>query len=155
MLQLNDQMNRQIFLIGICGLASACNPSTSSTENSDLIKATSIKPGKASTKIDITEIDVLTASPDKYKLVLENEHVRVIEYTLKPGEKDNPHTHPAKTSHVISGGTFRVYPENEAPFDYVEVQGVTEWSDKTSKHYVENIGSTTITILLTEIKSVN
>jgi quercetin dioxygenase-like cupin family protein len=96
---------------------------------------------------------VLTASPDKYKLLLENDHVRVIQYTLKPGEKDNPHTHPPKTSYVISGGTFRVFPENEEPFDYVEVQGVTEWSDKTSKHYVENVGNTTITILLTEIKA--
>ena len=86
-------------------------------------------------------------------LVLENDYVRVIEYTLKPGEKDNPHTHLQKTSYVISGGTFRVYPENEEPFDYVEVNGVTEWSDKTSKHYVENVGNTTITILLTEIKT--
>ena len=86
-------------------------------------------------------------------LVLENDYVRVIEYTLKPGEKDNPHTHLQKTSYVISGGTFRVYPENEEPFDYVEVNGVIEWSDKTSKHYVENVGNTTITILLTEIKT--
>jgi len=130
-------MTKLIFLLGICFIMSSCNQSSTVREDSD----------------QITEIDVLTASPDKYKLVLENEHVRVIEYSLKPGEKDNPHTHLPKTSYVISGGTFRVYPENEKPFDYVEVQGVTEWSDRTSKHYVENIGNTTITILLTEIKS--
>jgi beta-alanine degradation protein BauB len=146
-------MNKLNFLIGIFCLASACNQSPSSTENNNLITSSDKLQSKMLSKEENTEIDVVTVSPDKYKVVLENEHVRVIQYTLKPGEKDNPHTHPPKTSYVISGGTFRVYPENEQPFDYVEVEGVSEWSDKTSKHYVENIGNTTISILLTEIKS--
>ncbi len=141
-------MNKIIVLISIFCFASSCNQPSTSENNLG-----TEKDGVALVKTDIEEIDVLTASPDKYKLVLENDHVRVIEYTLKPGEKDNPHTHLPKTSYVVSGGTFRVYPENNEPFDYVEVQGVTEWSDRTSKHYVENIGSTTITILLTELKS--
>lgn len=144
-------MNKLIFLLSIGLINSSCNQPTSTKDNlvttNDTIQSSHLP------KPDTTAIDVLIASPDKYTLILENEYVRVIEYTLKPGEKDNPHTHPAKTSYVISGGTFRVYPENDEPFDYVEVQGVTEWSDKTSKHYVENIGNTTITILLTEIKS--
>jgi len=146
-------MNKSFFLIGICWLTSSCNQPSTSTET-NLTTANYTLQSSLSSKVDTTAIDVLKASPDKYKLILENEHVRVIQYTLKPGEKDNPHTHPPKTSYVISGGTFRIYPENEKPFDYVEVQGATEWSDKTSKHYVENIGTTTITILLTEIKSV-
>jgi len=146
-------MNKSFFLIGICLLTSSCNQPSTSTET-NLTTANDTLQGSLSSKVDTTAIDVLKASPDKYILILENDHVRVIHYTLKPGEKDNPHTHPPKTSYVISGGTFRVYPENENPFDYLEVQGATEWSDKTSKHYVENIGTTTITILLTEIKSV-
>ena len=147
-------MNKLIFLIGICYLTISCNQPSSSANDNNLATVTDTLQSKKLSKPDPTEIDVLNASPDKYKVVLENDHVRVIQYTLKPGEKDNPHTHPPKTSYVISGGTFRVCPENEEPFDYVEVQGVTEWSDKTSKHYVENVGNTTITILLTEIKAV-
>lgn len=100
-----------------------------------------------------TEIDFVKASPDKAKILLENEFVRVIEYSLKPGEKDSTHTHPPKTSYVISGGSLRIYPENEKPFDSEEVKGATEWAGKRGKHYVENIGKTTVTILLTEIKS--
>ncbi len=145
-------MNKLIFLLSICYIISSCDQPSTSTK-SNLITASDTLQSEISAEVDTTAIDVLEASPDKYKLVLENEYVRVIEYTLKPGEKDNPHTHPPKTSYVISGGIFRVYPENEKPFDYVEVQGVTEWSDKTTKHYVENIGNTTITILLTEIKT--
>ena len=146
-------MNKLLFFIVISYLISSCNQPSKSTEDTNQIATNDPVPTKMLSNIDTTEIDVLKASPDKYKLVLENDYVRVIEYTLKPGEKDNPHTHLQKTSYVISGGTFRVYPENEEPFDYVEVNGVTEWSDKTSKHYVENVGNTTITILLTEIKT--
>jgi hypothetical protein len=103
--------------------------------------------------IDTTEIDFVESSPDQTKILLENEYVRIIEYSLKPGEKDNTHTHPPKTSYVISGGMLRIYPENEKPFDAEEVIGAAEWADKVGKHYVENIGKTTVTILLTEIKT--
>lgn len=98
-------------------------------------------------------IDFVASSPGKAKIVLENEYVRVIEYSLKPGEMDSTHTHPPKTSYVISGGLLRIYPENGKPFDAEEMTGHTAWSDKVGKHYVENIGQTTVTILLTEIKS--
>ena len=43
------------------------------------------------------QIDPLAVSPDSFKLLLENEFVRVLEYQLQPGDKDNWHTHPAKS----------------------------------------------------------
>ncbi len=101
---------------------------------------------------DAIDIDAVKASPDKFKIRLENEYVRVVEYSLRPGEKDVPHTHPPKTSYTIAGGRLRVYPENEKPFEVEEVTGTSEWSGKRGKHYVENIGNTTVTILLTEVK---
>lgn len=101
---------------------------------------------------DAAEIDAVKASPGKFKIRFENEYVRVVEYSLRPGEKDSPHTHPPKTSYTIAGGRLRVYPENEKPFEVEEVTGAAEWSGKRGKHYVENIGNTTVTILLTEIK---
>lgn len=97
-------------------------------------------------------VDFAQSSPDKVRVLLENDKVRVLEYSLKPGEKDNPHTHPPKTSYVISGGRLRVYPEGEKPFDTEEITGASEWAEYRGLHYVENIGSTTVTILLTEVK---
>jgi len=99
-------------------------------------------------------IDVLTASPANIKLLLENEYVRVLEYTLKPGEKDTPHTHPAKSSYVVSGGKIKVYLENGETIIVDEVAGTASWMGYTGKHYVENIGNTTIKIVITEVKSV-
>ena len=145
-------MTRAIFIISICFLAFSCTQYSKSEENSTTKSADTLNDKKVS-EIDTTEIDFVKSTPGKTKILLENEYVRVIEYTLKPGERDNTHTHPPKTSYVISGGTVRVYPENEKPFDYVEVKGQTEWADKRGKHYVENIGKTTVTILLTEVKA--
>jgi ketosteroid isomerase-like protein len=98
-------------------------------------------------------IDVLKTSPAHFKLLLENEHVRVLEYTLKPGEKDTPHTHPAKSSYVVSGGKIKVHLENGETIVVDEVAGTASWMDYTGKHYVENIGNTTIKIVLTEVKA--
>ncbi|ULQ53371.1 hypothetical protein [Flavihumibacter fluvii] len=146
-------MNRTILIIAICSLTFSCNQNSKPTEAKELTSSIDTLQNGNSTKIDETEIDFIKSSPDRTKILLENEYVRVIEYSLKPGEKDSTHSHPPKTSYVISGGTLRVYPENEKPFDTEEVKGKAEWSEKRGKHFVENIGKTTVTILLTEIKS--
>lgn len=39
--------------------------------------------------------DAVKAAPAHYRIRTENAHVRVIENTLAPGEKDPMHTHPA------------------------------------------------------------
>src|SRR5205085_8910538 len=41
--------------------------------------------------------DIVKVSPDNCKVLMENEYVRVLQYSLKPGESDNPHTHPPKS----------------------------------------------------------
>jgi quercetin dioxygenase-like cupin family protein len=144
---------RPILIIAICYLTVSCNRNPKPKEANELTSSKDTLQNGKSTRIDEAEIDFVVSSPDKAKIVLENEYVRVIEYSLRPGEKDSTHTHPPKTSYVISGGTLRVYSENEKPFDSEEVKGTVEWSGKRGKHYVENIGKTTVTILLTEIKS--
>ncbi|PYJ67167.1 MAG: hypothetical protein DME76_15800, partial [Verrucomicrobia bacterium] len=39
--------------------------------------------------------DPVKTSPQYYKVLLENDQVRVLEYRLKPGEKEPTHSHPA------------------------------------------------------------
>ena len=146
-------MTKLILLISICLLTFSCNQNSKPVEDNHVTEVNDSLQNQVLAKNDTTEIDFVESSPDKTKILLENEYVRVIEYTLKPREKDSTHTHPPKTSYVISGGLLRIYPENGKPFDAEEISGNAEWSDKVGKHYVENIGKTTVTILLTEIKS--
>ncbi len=104
-------------------------------------------------KILNVEIDALKASPANFKLLLDNENVRVLEYTLDAGKKDEWHTHPAKSSYVVSGGQLKVYLENGETILADEKEGTASWLHAVGKHYVENIGKTPVKIILTEIKS--
>ena len=102
---------------------------------------------------DASEIDPVREFPDKYQVLLENEHVRVVEYTLEPDERDGTHTHPAKLSYVLAGGTLRITPEGGEPFLSEEERGATHWSEHVGRHWVENVGETAVRILLVEVKS--
>ena len=51
--------------------------------------------------------DPVTTSPKFYKVLLENDQVRVLEYRLKPGEKEPMHSHPAGVVYVLSGAKVK------------------------------------------------
>jgi quercetin dioxygenase-like cupin family protein len=96
--------------------------------------------------------DPLTVNSNTIVLKLENSRVRVMEATLKPGDKEKTHSHPAYLFYVIAGGKVR----NHA------VDGsVTETELKTGEvvyrepltHWAENIGDTTIRLELVELKN--
>jgi len=98
-------------------------------------------------------IDIVKSSPDQAKILMENQYVRVVEYSLNPGEKDIWHTHPPRSSYVVSGGKVKVYSESDEPKVSEVKTGTSSWAGQGAKHYVENVGSTDIKIILTEIKS--
>ena len=101
-----------------------------------------------------TGIDIVAVSPDRAKVLLENDHVRVVEYSLQPGQRDQPHTHPAKVSYVKSGGTLRVHPDGAPPFTVADTAGHVVWGNVTPRHFVENTGTTPVSILLFEVRGV-
>jgi quercetin dioxygenase-like cupin family protein len=101
---------------------------------------------------DDTEIDPAREFPDKYAVLFENEHIRVVEYRLEPGERDGTHTHPPKFSYVLAGGTLKITPEGAEPFLSEEETAATHWSRHVGRHWVENVGDTTVRILLVEVK---
>jgi beta-alanine degradation protein BauB len=39
-------------------------------------------------------LDPVTTNPDHYRVLFENEHVRVLDYTDDPGDQTTPHEHP-------------------------------------------------------------
>lgn len=98
-------------------------------------------------------LDALTASPDNFKLLLENDQVRVLEYTLAPGQRDTWHTHPPKVSYVVTGGKVRVTTEDGKSFVADEEAGSASWMGALGRHFVENVGTTTVRVVLTEVKS--
>ncbi len=46
--------------------------------------------------------DPTVSDPDKYKVVFENDRVRVLEYRDEPGQKTSPHEHPDSVMLTLS-----------------------------------------------------
>src|SRR3977135_2350264 len=85
--------------------------------------------------------DPVKASPQYYKVLLENDQVRVLEYRLKAGEKEPMHSHPAGVVYVLSGAKLRFsYPDGRTE-EKAAATGETIWRDPTT-HAVENVGAT-------------
>ena len=101
----------------------------------------------------VIQIDAVSASPDRLRLLLENAHVRVIEYVLLPGERDEWHTHPPKVSYVVSGGTLRITTEDGQSFLTDEKTGAAAWMDTLGRHFATNVGKTPVKIVLIEVKA--
>jgi quercetin dioxygenase-like cupin family protein len=141
---------KKFFLPVLLCFILACNPDNKASQTSTISKDSTDSKKIA---IQSADIDALTASPANFKLLSENKYVRVLEYTLNPREKDQWHTHPAKSSYIVSGGSLKIYLENGDSILSNETAGTALWMDHVGKHYVENTGNTTVKIILTEIKS--
>ena len=97
-------------------------------------------------------VDGLISSPDNFKLLLENDHVRVLQYTLLPGALDHWHTHPPRVGYVLSGAKIRVTEADGSTHDYDEKTGDNYWADFSPLHDTLNIGATPYIALLVEVK---
>ncbi|HEX9255121.1 MAG TPA: hypothetical protein VF938_06230 [Candidatus Angelobacter sp.] len=97
--------------------------------------------------------DAVKVAPDHYKILLENDHVRVIENTLAPGEKDAMHTHPSGWYYVTKPGTMKVVHADGKTETWEAKAGEAGWLKTEGPHTSENIGKTTMGFVLVEVKS--
>jgi len=96
--------------------------------------------------------DPVKTSPQYYKVLLENDQVRVIEYHLKPGEKEPMHSHPAGVVYVLSGGKLKFsYPDGKTE-EKAAATGETIWRDPIT-HAVENVGNTEAHAIAIDLKA--
>lgn len=89
--------------------------------------------------------------PDKYKVVLENDQVRVFEYTDKPGDKTLMHHHQAFVLHALSAFKRKIIFDDGKSATREFLGGETIWSDEQN-HIGENIGETNTHVLIVELK---
>lgn len=101
------------------------------------------------------ELDPVAVSPDLYKVLLENEHVRVVEYRVEPGGVEPWHTHPAKVMYVVEGGTLQVTLEDGSTLRSEEKAGEARWMGPVGRHMGQNIGTTPVRIVIVEVKAAN
>jgi hypothetical protein len=95
--------------------------------------------------------DPTVTDPDKYKVVFENDRVRVLEYRDQPGQKTSPHRHPDSVMHTLTSFRRRLIGEDGRSVDVALPQGTTRWLDAQT-HSGENIGDSDTHVLFVELK---
>jgi quercetin dioxygenase-like cupin family protein len=100
----------------------------------------------------IREQDPLKVNAKTIVLKLENSRVRVLEATLKPGDKENLHSHPAYVIYVIAGGKARNHAVDGTTSEVEFKTGDVVYREPIT-HWAENIGKTTIRLELVELKN--
>ncbi len=106
-------------------------------------------------------LDALAAAPDYHRLLLEHDHVRVLEVCIKPGQIVPVHTHRwPSVVHVKSASDFlRRDAEGKLVFDSRSAGAPQKapdvaWTPPLPPHSVENIGASEIHLVSVELKHV-
>ena len=96
--------------------------------------------------------DPATVNAKSITVKLDNPRVRVLDVTLKPGEKENTHAHPAYVVYVIEGGKVRNHATDGKIVEYELKTGEVVYRDPLT-HWAENIGTTTLRLVVVELKN--
>ena len=105
-------------------------------------------------------LDALVAAADFHRLVLENEHVRVLETRIGPGDTVPLHTHrwPSilyvlSTAHFVRrDGEGELLTDTRAT-DKLPEQGSAVWTAGMPPHTFENVDGSEIRLLNVELKN--
>jgi len=105
-------------------------------------------------------LGALLAAPDHHRVLLENEHVRVLDTMLRPGETTPVHVHPwPSVLYVLSWSDFVRYDadgnvlldsrkQGNAP-----TVGSAIWAGPLPPHRASNVGTSDLHIVAIEFKS--
>ena len=95
--------------------------------------------------------DPVVTDGDKYKVLFENDHVRVLEYRDSPGQRTSPHFHPDYVLCAIN--SFRRRFVLPGGIDVVrDVAAGSVVPGKAQSHVGENVGDTETHVLIVEFK---
>ena len=90
-------------------------------------------------------------SPQYYKVLVDNDQVRALEYHLKPGQHEPMHSHPPGVVYYFADAKFRTTSPDGKSKETEVTRGETIWRDSVA-HALENIGDTEAHAFAIELK---
>ncbi len=96
--------------------------------------------------------DVVDVAPGQFKVLLDNEHVRVLEFKMKPGDKQELHTHPATVHIELTPTKVKITNPDGKAVEVEGKEGEVIWVGPV-KHIVENVGDNEIHGYIVELKN--
>lgn len=94
--------------------------------------------------------DPVRTDPEFYRVVFENERVRVLEYRDKPGDRTHRHRHPDTVLYPLASFRRRISAGGRE-VEVVLTEGEVRWVS-AQEHAGENIGDTESHALFIELK---
>lgn len=96
--------------------------------------------------------DATKTDGDKYKVLLDNEHVRVLEYRDLPGATTHQHSHPAFVLYAMAPFKRRLLlPDGKVLMREFKAGDVIYSAEQT--HIGENVGVTPTHVIMVEMKA--
>ena len=95
--------------------------------------------------------DPTATDPDKYRVVFENDRVRVLEYRDEPGAQTRPHDHPDSVMITLSGFDRRLVAGDGQSRDVTLEPAQVRWLDAQT-HSGENIGESETHVVFVGLK---
>lgn len=95
--------------------------------------------------------DPVKISPKMYKVLLENQEVRVLDFHAKPGEKEPMHSHPAMVVYVLHDGKIRLTTPDGKSVERESKAGTAVWNEPQT-HAYENLGPGEAHVVVVELK---
>jgi beta-alanine degradation protein BauB len=99
----------------------------------------------------VTDNDPTCTDPDKYRMIFENDAVRVLEYHDSPGAVTAPHRHPDSVMYTLTAFARRLR-TGGATRDVEMDAGEVHWLP-AQVHSGENVGSTDTRVVFIELKT--
>jgi hypothetical protein len=104
-------------------------------------------------------LDAVAAAPGNHRVVLENEHVRVLDVSVAPGEREPLHAHCRRSVMVVmQEGVYRDYDADGHVVEAVDTAPaasqfpMTLWLEPQPPHAVHNLDSRATRLLRIELK---
>lgn len=97
--------------------------------------------------------DAVTIAPHLHTIIFEDDKMRVLKVSVKPGDKAEMHWHPRNINYVLSSGTLRFERPDGTSSDVTLTEGQVTSAPNESSHVVENIGDCIVETIQVELKS--
>lgn len=95
--------------------------------------------------------DAAKVAASIYKVLLENDRVRVLDFWMKPGDKLPMHSHPAGVTYFVTGGKVKTTLPDGKVTEMEPKAGEARWADAVV-HANENTGTTDAHVIVVELK---
>jgi len=95
--------------------------------------------------------DIVKLSPEIHAVIFENDQIRVLKVTVKPGDTVPMHRNPVNINYILRPGTLRLTGTDGLVQDVALTEGQVIPAP-VSSHAVENVGHTEVQTICIELK---